>query len=645
MNSIQTALELLLTLSVVWLILQTINGYYKLGFSERFVRIGTLSFCITLILCNLWIYYKLRVLGSPITLRLPDWLNMKGYHFLSVLFVDQYGVYFALFSSFIFLFISKFSFSYLHKDEGYFRYFILISTLALGIQLVSYSGSLDILFLGWEIIGITSIHLISYFHTKLRSVQNRFRTLVVYRICDVAFLSGCVLLHFYDHGTDFQTLQSHSSEQINHWIGLFFILASLAKSAQFPFSNWFFRAMEGPTTSSAIYYGALSVHLGPFLLIRTMPLWINTPSSRGLIFVIGALSAIYASIVGKTRSDVKSALAYATITQVGLIYVELSLGFTNFAMFHLVSHGLLRCWQFLRSASIIQDFLEAPTSRLLNSSEKNKLTQESMFFRSLHRRLYIHALNGFYLDSIQDQYFVKPFLKLSSLFFQRRTWIYSIASASLVLTFLSGSERYQLVFIWTYLVISLLFSLMGFTSQLKQTLFFVILSEIFMSMSALFMGPLAKQTALLQLLTLSIIGIAQYYLIQKLDHIRHSQPHIRQGLSHFYPHLTVTLLLLGWLSVGAPGSPLCISEDILFYQLVEVSPVTTLFFSICSFTNFVVFYYQFSNLFYGAWDPYRVLGHSETALISDLSRIEYLSIGILITVIIFFGLYPSLLLS
>jgi NADH-quinone oxidoreductase subunit L len=644
MTSIPIALEILFASSIFWLILQTLNGYYKLHFSERLVRLGTLIFCIILISTNLWIYFQFKHTGSPITVQLPDWLNLKGYRFLSILFVDRYGVYFALFSSFIFLFIAKFSFSYLHKDEGYFRYFILITTLALGIQLVSYAGSLDILFLGWEIIGITSIHLISYFHNNIRSVQNSFRTLVFYRICDVAFLSACVLLHFYDHGTDFQTIRSHSSDQLSHWIGFFFILASLAKSAQFPFSGWFFRAMEGPTTSSAIYYGALSIHLGPFLLIRTMPLWANSLTSRTVIFIIGVLSALYASLVGKTRSDVKSTLAYSTITQVGLIYIELSLGLTNLAFFHLISHGFLRCWQFLRSASIIQDFLHAPIHAEQFLHDPKEPHFNSTLLQSIHRRLYIHALNGFYLDAIQEKYFVTPFLKLSDFLFKRRVWIYLIVPSTLILAFLPKYHEAEGAFIWICLFFSLFFSFMGFSSKLKETLLFVILSQAFMSLSALFLGKIAQQTALIQLLALVVIGPALFYLMRRLDGIRASHPHLRQGLSHFYPHLTLALLLLGWLAVGAPGSPICISEDIIFYELVEVSPWTTLLFSLCSFTNFVAFYYQFSKLFYGSWDPYRTSGHQEVALSPDLSKREHLSLGIIITLIMFFGLYPSLLL-
>jgi len=122
--------------------------------------------------------------------------------------------------------------------------------------------------------------------------------------------------------------------------------------------NWPARAMEGPTPSSAIFYGALSVHLGPFLLSRFYDYFSHFPSLLVAVGMIGAASAFYATLVGRTRSDAKTMLAFATISQVGIIFVEIAMGFQNLALFHMVTHASLRTYQFLRSSSLIQDFVE-----------------------------------------------------------------------------------------------------------------------------------------------------------------------------------------------------------------------------------------------------------------------------------------------
>ena len=174
-------------------------------------------------------------------------------------------------------------------------------------------------------------------------------------------------------------------------------------------SPWLHRAMEGPTTSSAIFYGALSIHLGPFLLLRTAPLWSAHPGLRLLIGSIGAISALYGAIIGRTRCDAKTTLAYATIAQVGVIYIELALGLQSLAIVHLFAHSGLRTWQFLRSSSLIQDFQENPLfSENIRIGKSASL--ESFFPAALSRKLYVHAMNGFYLDALLQRFIKDPFL-------------------------------------------------------------------------------------------------------------------------------------------------------------------------------------------------------------------------------------------
>ena len=124
-----------------------------------------------------------------------------------------------------------------------------------------------------------------------------------------------------------------------------------------------------------------------------------------LLFLIGSIggaTAIFATLIGRTRSDAKTVLAYATISQVGLIFIEISLGFTNFALFHMVTHASLRTYQFLRSSSLIQDFFENPTVEF-NQEVKKHLLLEGFFSLEFRKKLYLHALHGFHLDFFTHQ--------------------------------------------------------------------------------------------------------------------------------------------------------------------------------------------------------------------------------------------------
>ncbi len=113
--------------------------------------------------------------------------------------------------------------------------------------------------------------------------------------------------------------------------------------------------MEGPTPSSAVYYGSLSIHAGCFLLLRAAPLLEHAPAARVLAGVLGAATAIFAALTTRVQSDVKSGLAYAALTQVGLIVLEISIGWYTLAFVHLCGHACFRLLQFLSAPNVLHD--------------------------------------------------------------------------------------------------------------------------------------------------------------------------------------------------------------------------------------------------------------------------------------------------
>ena len=341
---------------------------------------------------------------SSVKLDYPDWIHVGEYEFKIRYIIDLLGTTYAFLSVMLISTIIRYSRNYLHKEEGYFRFLFLLSILQFGLMIVSFARSLDLMFIGWELVGTTSVLLISYFFSQVQPVRHALKTIISYRICDTGILAASAWAHHYLHSTDFTELPGLMGH-VEHggapllFIGIFVIWASLAKAGQLPMSSWLPTAMEGPTPSSAIFYGALSVHLGPFLLIRFHDYLEHFPGLLWMIAIIGAFSSVYATLVGRTRSDAKTMLGYATISQVGLMYIEIALGFTNFAMFHMFTHASLRTFQFLRSASLISDFVDNPRV-IQNVSIQRRMSLENFFSKKIKRKIYIHALHSFHLDYI-----------------------------------------------------------------------------------------------------------------------------------------------------------------------------------------------------------------------------------------------------
>jgi NADH-quinone oxidoreductase subunit L len=398
----------LLISSFSWIILLALIFFSRIKVPERLLSESLRYLSIFFALISVTIFFS-SLLHAPsfLLLDFKDWISIGEYHFKLRFVVDLLGSTYAFLSCALIGLIFRFSRNYLHREEGYFRFVFLLSTLLFGLLIVSFARSLDLLFAGWELVGTTSVLLISYFFNKPQPVAHALKAIVSYRLCDMGILAASAWAHHHVHSTDFFLIPvllnySHHSASVVV-VGGFVIWASLAKAGLLPMTSWLPAAMEGPTPSSAIFYGALSVHLGPFLLLRFYDFFSHFPILLFVIGLIGATTAVYASLVARTRSDAKTMLAYATISQVGIIYIEIALGFTRFALFHIVTHASFRTYQFLRSSSLIQDFVENPVLPP-NRPIRRKIFFERAFPINFRRRFFIHALHGFHLDYLTDRF-------------------------------------------------------------------------------------------------------------------------------------------------------------------------------------------------------------------------------------------------
>jgi NAD(P)H-quinone oxidoreductase subunit 5 len=166
--------------------------------------------------------------------------------------------------------------------------------------------------------------------------------------------------------------------------------------------------MEGPTPSSAIFYGALSVHLGAFLLLRVSPLLALSPLLCGVVVVLGLATAVFASLAGRAQSDIKSALSFASLTQVGLIVAEIGLGLRYIALIHILGHASVRTLQFLRAPTLLHDYhqLENAIGTHLPSAAAGA-TRASW----LNHYLYRWAIHRGYFDTFLTDYVAQPVLR------------------------------------------------------------------------------------------------------------------------------------------------------------------------------------------------------------------------------------------
>ena len=415
-----------LPLSTLLLLFLCIPGSVVLAFgaawlldvrlSERWItRVTTLT-SITLNLLSITLAIGLLTSGSSVVDAQPgDWFSIGHYGFPLSFRIDNLSMPLVVLTTILCGTVGAFSTRYLHRDPGFFRFFLLLHLFTFGSLLLFTANSLDLLIAGWEIVGITSFLLIGFFQYRRDPARNALRVFGTYRIADLGLLIAVFLSHHTFGASDWNGMISgqwpHFSAQIEGPIAVvmtvLLILAASGKSAQGPFCGWLARAMEGPTPSSAIFYGAISIHAGAYLLLRIQPLILSSSIASGLVIFIGTTTAVLSTLVHRTCADAKTSLAYAAQTQVGLIFAEIGMGWTQLAMLHLCSHALLRTLQFLRTPSMLRDHHRIHEA---SGGDRSPTGEHYGYILPRSMRIWLYRLavgRGFY-DAIVDRFVLPP---------------------------------------------------------------------------------------------------------------------------------------------------------------------------------------------------------------------------------------------
>ncbi|MCC6875203.1 MAG: proton-conducting membrane transporter [Sandaracinaceae bacterium] len=345
-----------------------------------------------------------------------NWFLVGDYGFTVAFLLDPLSVGMMMLTSVVTALIGRFSVAYLHREKGYPRFFLLLSLFAAGMLVLVMGASIDLLFVGWELVGLTSALLVAFFQERRAPVEGALRVFITYRLCDLGLLAGAVLLHQASGTSNFYlaflAIRSHEDLGVMAAtiLPLALLLAAMGKSAQFPVGGWLPRAMEGPTPSSALFYGALSVHAGVYLLLRAAPLFEASPIAKGALIWVGVSTALYATLVSRVQADVKTQLAYATMTQVGLMLVEIGLGYTTLATLHMLAHGALRGFQLLRAPSALRD---AEELRIAGMAMRREGFWSRVLPASVLQTIYRMAFSRFHIDTMHERFVIGPVLALA----------------------------------------------------------------------------------------------------------------------------------------------------------------------------------------------------------------------------------------
>lgn len=536
------------------------------------ISITTSSVQILLLFVFSYFWYKEG--AATLDIKQITLLTTPEFDFFIDYFFDKVSFVFLLVGCILTLLVSVFSKYYIHREPGFKRYFNNVQLFFLGYSIVVVSGNFETLFLGWEMIGVTSFLLISFYRNRYLPVKNAMKVVSLYRLGDVFLILAMWLSHHFWHGNisfyqilDFEKtatlIQNH--QVLATFIGISIVIGAAIKSAMYPFSSWVARAMEGPSSSSAIFYGSLSIHLGVFLLLRTYPFWQHLILIKLLIISLGLLTSLICNSIAKAQPTVKTQIAYASITQIGIIFIEIALGYHQLALIHFLGNAFFRTYQILVSPSVL--------NYLIHNQFFTGVVKNLKIPSKLSNTFYMLSIKEYNMDITLFKYLWVPFKKISTkLSFFNNRYFYILISILFLLGIYFDINTFQLhplllkTFVYLFSLISLLLILLSFNERVSSISAWlnVVYGHLFIMMSISINSHIEFKYLLLYLVSICFFGAIGYKAIKNLeketDLITLDQYH---GNSQLHPKLSILFLVACLGLIGFPISPLYIGIDLL----------------------------------------------------------------------------------
>lgn len=523
------------------------------------------------------------------------------------------AVYFWVASVLTFL-VMIFSRYYMHREPGFKRFFNNVLFFYTGLSFVIFSGNLETLFIGWEIIGVTSFFLIAFYRDRYLPVKNALKVVSIYRVADVFLLLGIWICHHqFGQSLSFATWKQMfadgipliTEEPYKVIVPLIFLVVALVKSAQLPFSSWLPRAMEGPTTSSAIFYGSLSVHIGVFLLLRTYPLWGDILFVKVLIIGFGISTAVVATLIARVQSAVKSQLAYSSIAQIGLMFAEVALGWHTLALIHFAGNAFLRTYQLLVSPSVLSYLIH---DQFFNFNPPQYHVKDN-FQGRLSMAIYTLNIKEWNMDRFMYKFLWQPLKTVGNMleFIHLRNVLYfflPLYAAGLYFVFHQDMMPDDVLHNLPsgLALVSVLLILKAFVkrNEAPNAWFLVVMSQLFTAMAIAFNEQFDLYQIFLYLSGIVVSMATGYWVFARLaragDAITLDKFH---GHSYEHPRLTRLFMLASLGMAGFPITPTFIGEDLILGHVQEHQFGLTLLIALGLILDGLAVYRIYARLFLG----------------------------------------------
>jgi NADH-quinone oxidoreductase subunit L len=302
--------------------------------------------------------------GRVVVRSVYDWISVGKLHVPLEFRIDPLSVTLILVVTGVGTLIHAYSIGYMDGDPREGTFFAYLNLFLTSMLILVLANNFLVLYVGWELVGLCSYLLISFWRHKPEAAAAGKKAFIVNRIGDLGLLIGLFLIlktfGSLDFDTVFAAAGSAGAKSALTVIPLLLFMGACGKSAQFPLHVWLPDAMEGPTPVSALIHAATMVTAGVYLVARAHVLFEASPVAGWVVVSIGTFTALLAATIAIVQDDIKRVLAYSTISQLGYMFLAVGVGALTGSplayaagIFHLVTHAFFKALLFLSAGSVM----------------------------------------------------------------------------------------------------------------------------------------------------------------------------------------------------------------------------------------------------------------------------------------------------
>ena len=289
-----------------------------------------------------------------------NWIDVSGLTVRFSLLIDPLSCTLMLVITGIGFLIHLYSIGYMSHDEERVRYFSYLNLFTFFMLVLVTGGSLPLMFVGWEGVGLCSYLLIGFWFKKKSASDAGKKAFIVNRIGDAGLIIGMALAAS-TIGLDLMEIsKAIGARHEELWVfgpltlmALALFIGACGKSAQIPLHVWLPDAMEGPTPVSALIHAATMVTAGVYMVARLGTLFHASETAMLIVGSVGAVTAFVAATVALVQNDIKKVLAYSTVSQLGFMFLACGVDAFGVGVFHLYTHAFFKALMFLGAGSVI----------------------------------------------------------------------------------------------------------------------------------------------------------------------------------------------------------------------------------------------------------------------------------------------------